>query len=107
LEGGVSDGDWIVVAAGENQILTFSLTTGEEKGHFFGIAPLVVAAAGVVAVERDAKELDLYDLNTQQLRSRYVFSDPIATKEVSGDGKRLLVLTNTQTVYLFNISGSN
>lgn len=107
LEGGVSDGDWIVVAAGENQILTFSLRTGEEKGHFFGAAPLVVAAAGVVAVERDAKELDLYDLNTQQLRSRFVFSDPIVLKKVSDDGKRLLILTNSQTVYLFDIPGSN
>lgn len=106
LEGGVSDGDWIAVAAGQNQILTFSLPSGEEKGHFFGIAPLLVAAAGVVAVERDAKELDLYDLNTQKLRSRYVFSDPIAMKKVSADGRRLLVLTNTQTLYLFNLAGS-
>jgi hypothetical protein len=107
LEGGVADGDWIVITAAENQIMTFSLPTGEEKGHFFGLAPLLVPAAGVVAVERDAKQLDLYDLNTQQLRRRYVFSDPIVLKRMSPDGKRLLVLTNTQTVYLIDMTATS
>lgn len=107
LEGGGSDGDWVVLTATGNQILTFSLASGVEKGHFFGIAPAVLASAGVLAVEKDAKELDLYDLDSQQLRRRYVFSDPIALKHFSDDGKRLLVLTASQTAYLLDTTAPN
>ena len=102
LEGSGADGAWAVLTAEGNQILTFSLASGEEKGRYFGTAPVVVAAAGVLAVEKDAKELNLYDLESQQLRRRYVFADPIAVKKMSADGKRLLVMTASQTVYLFD-----
>jgi len=59
----------------------------------------------MLALEKDAKEVDLYDLDSQQLRRRYVFTDPIALKRLSGDGKRLLVLTASQTVYLLDTTG--
>jgi hypothetical protein len=49
-----------VVTAAGNQILAFSLASGLEKGHFFGTAPVIVASAGLLAVEKDAKELDLF-----------------------------------------------
>ncbi|MGE5056977.1 MAG: hypothetical protein ACM3WP_22695 [Acidobacteriota bacterium] len=107
LQGGVSDGDWIIATAAGNQILTFSLSSGAEKEHFFGVAPLLVSRAGLLALERDAKELEIYDLNTQQLQRRYIFADPIAWKRISADGKRLLVLTNAQNVYLFDTNFSN
>jgi WD40 repeat protein len=107
LEGGGSDGDWVVLTATENQILTFSLSRGLERGHFFGTAPALMASAGLLALEKDARELDLYDLDSQQLRRRYVFSDPIALKRMSADGKRLLVLTASQTVYLLDTSAPN
>lgn len=58
-------------------------------------------------MEKDAKELDLYDLESQQLRRRYVFSDPIALKRMSDDGKRLLVLTASQTAYLLDTTVPN
>jgi hypothetical protein len=66
-----------------------------------------MASAGLLALEKDARELDLYDLDSQQLRRRYVFSDPIALKRMSADGKRLLVLTASQTVYLLDTSAPN
>ena len=107
LEGGTADGDWVVVTAAGNQILAFSLASGIEKGHFFGTAPVVLASAGLLAVEKDAKELDLYDLESRELRRRYVFSDPIAIKRMSDDGKRLLVLTASQTAYLLDTTVPN
>ncbi len=61
----------------------------------------------VGAVDKDAKELDLYDLGSQQLRHRYVFSDPIAVKRLSDDGKRLMVLTASQTAYLIDTTAPN
>lgn len=102
VEGSVADGDWVVVLAEGNQILTFSLVGGAERGRFFGNSPVVLGKAGVLALEKDAKELDLYDLNSQALLRRYVFADPIALKRLSSDGKRLLVLTASQTAYLID-----
>ena len=101
-EGSISDGGWVVLSAAGNQILTFSLAGGVESGHFFGTAPLLLGSAGVLVLEKDAKEVDLYDLSSQQLRRRYVFADPVALKRVSDDGKRLLVLTVSQTAYLLD-----
>jgi hypothetical protein len=100
-EGGVSDGEWVALTAAGNQILLFSLSSGLERAHFFGRAAAVAASAGFLAVEKDAKELDLYDLDSQQLRRRYVFSDPIALRRMSADGKRVLVLNASRTLYLF------
>jgi WD40 repeat protein len=102
LEGSSSDSDWIVLSAEGNQVLTFSLSSGVEKGSYFGYSPVAAASAGLLVLERDAKEVDLYDLASQQLRRRYVFSDPVAVKRLSSDGKRLLVLTDSQTVYLLD-----
>jgi hypothetical protein len=102
VEKGSADGDWLVVTATGNQILLFSLATGAEKAQFFGILPVLVASASMLAIEKDTRELDLYDLNTQQLQRRYIFSDPISLKKFSDDGKRLLVLTASQTAYLID-----
>jgi hypothetical protein len=105
-EGSVSDGAWVVVSAQGNQIVSFSSTSGEERGHFFGSLPVVVGSTNTLAVEKDARELDLYDLNSQQLRRQYVFADPIALKHFSEDGQRLLVLTASQTAYLMDLTAS-
>jgi hypothetical protein len=103
-EGSFADGDWVVVSAAGNQVLAFSLASGAERGHFFGTHPLILGSAGVLALENDAKEVDLYDLNSQQLRRRYIFADPVSVKQLSADGKRLLVLTASQTAYLIDTS---
>jgi len=105
-EGSVSDGAWLAVSAHGNQIVTFSLTTGEERGQFFGNLPVILGSTNTLAVEKDARELDLYDLNSQQLRRQYVFADPIALKHFSEDGQRLLVLTASQTAYLLDLTAS-
>ena len=67
---------------------------------------MVVGSTNTLAVERDARELDLYDLNSQQLRRQHVFADPIALKHFSEDGRRLLVLTASQTAYLLDLTTS-
>jgi len=107
FEGSAADGDWLVLTAAENQILTFSLASGLEKGQFFGTAPFVAGSAGLMALEYDERDLDLYDLDSQQLRRRYIFSDPIILKYLSYDGKRLLVVTASQTAYLLDTTAVN
>jgi WD40 repeat protein len=101
------DGDWVVISANDNQIMTYSLTTGEEKGHFFGTSPLASSAAGLLAMENQAGQVSLYDLVTAQLRQRYVFSDPVSLMRFSPDGKRFFVLTANQDVYIFDTQATN
>jgi WD40 repeat protein len=99
-------GDWVAVSASGNQVLTYSLTSGEEKGHFFGTHPLLSSVSGLVAVENEARELTIYDLATSRLHSEYVFPEPISIKRFSPDGKRLFVLTVNQTVYIIDVTAN-
>ena len=101
------DGDWLIVSASNNQVMTYSLATGEEKGHFFGIRPLSSSAAKLLAIENQTGEVALYDHTTGQLRHRYVFGEPVSLTSFSADGKRLLVLTASQALYIFDTQGSD
>jgi WD40 repeat protein len=101
------DGDWVVISANNNQIMTYSLTTGEEKGHFFGTSPLASSAGGLLAMENQAGQVSLYDLVTAQLRQRYVFSDPVSLMRFSPEGKHFFVLTADQDVYIFDPRATN
>jgi hypothetical protein len=107
LERAQVDGDWVAAAAQGNQVLTYSLASGDEKGHYFGSFPLISARGSLLAVEKGPNEVDLYDLTTQQLRHRYEFPSPVALKKISGDGKRLFVLTAAETGYLMDVAAAN
>jgi WD40 repeat protein len=98
------DGDWVVASVGENEVLTFSLVSGDEKGRFFGFFPVTSAKADFLAVESNPNTLMIYDLASTRLRQKYTFPDPISLKGFSGDGKRLFVLTNSQTAYVLDVS---
>jgi len=107
LEHAIFSGPWIIAAATGNQILTYDLNSGEEKGHFFGSRPVVSSTGGMLAVENESGQIKLYDLATSQLRRELVFSGPISFKRFSPDGKRLFVLTANQTVYILDLTASN
>jgi hypothetical protein len=87
--------------------MTYSLTSGEEKAHFFGVRPIVSSRSGLLALENEPGQIRLYDIGTSKLRQQYVFSDPISFKTFSLDGKRLFVLTTNQTAYIVNVTVSN
>jgi len=107
LEYTASSGDWVIAAASDNQVITYSLASGEEKGHFFGVRPIVSSRSGLLALENESGQIRLYDLATSKLRQQYVFSDPISFKTFSPDGQRLFVLTTNQTAYIVNVTVSN
>ena len=98
------DGDWILASVGENQVLAFSLTTGQEKARFFGLHPDVSAVAGLIALESDPHTISLYDLTTSKLRHKYTFPAAVSASGLSGDGTRLFVLTNSQTGYVLDVT---
>jgi WD40 repeat protein len=97
-------GDYLIVSDTSNRVLLYSLSTGEQKGKFFGRAPAISKAAGLVSVETERGQLTLFDLSTGERRDRFDFSAPVSLAHFSDDGKRLLVLTADQTVYVLDLT---
>ncbi|HEY0170083.1 MAG TPA: M48 family metalloprotease [Pyrinomonadaceae bacterium] len=97
-------GDWLVVSDTSNRVLLYSLGAGEQRGKFFGRAPAVSKSAGLLSVETERGQLTLFDLSTGERRDRYDFSSPVSLAHFSDDGKRLLVLTADQTVYVLDLA---
>jgi hypothetical protein len=53
-------------------------------------------------VENEEGKLVVYDLSTLEKRDELSFSSPIKMLRFSHDGRRLFVLTSSQTVYLID-----
>lgn len=100
-------GDWVIATASGDQQLIYSVASGEEKAHFFGRNPVASSATGLLALDSEASRIKLYDLATSQVRNEYGFPEPVAIKRFSADGKRMLVLTVEQTVYILDVTGKN
>ena len=103
---GSANRNWAVMEAAGDQIMTYALPAGEGKGHFFGSRP-VLSMSGLLAVDSEKREVTLYDLSTSEPRQQYTFAEPVACKAFSRDGKRLLVFTTDQTVYLLDTTTSS
>ena len=97
-------GDWLIVSDTSNRVLLYSLSTGEQKGKFFGRAPAISKTAGLLSVETERGQLTLFDLATGERRDRFDFAAPVSLAHFSDDGKRLLVLTADQTVYVLDLT---
>ena len=106
VNGAYTRNDWVIVTASGNQVLTYSLASGEVKGHFFGGNPSA-SGNGLIALENDAGGLSVYDMGTSQLKQQYTFADPISFKLFSGDGSRLFVVTASQTAYILDLAAKN
>lgn len=96
---------WAVAQATGDQVLTYALPSGKETASFFGLHP-VLSTAGTLAIETGRREISLYDLSKIDLVQQYNFAGRVAFKAFSADGKRLLVLTTDQTVYLLDLVSS-
>jgi WD40 repeat protein len=94
---------WAVVEASGDQLIAYAVPSGEEEVQFFGSNP-VLSSSSLLAFDNDRREVTLYDLATSGERQQYVFAQPVACKIFSKDGKRLLVFTVDQTVYLFDVT---
>lgn len=98
-------GNWLVVSASGNQVLTYLLSSGEQKSAVFGTIPLCSPDGNLLAVNGEPGEVKLYALGGTESRD-YSFPDPVSFKQFSGDGKRLLVLTATQNVYILDVKAA-
>ena len=99
-------GDWVVVTASGNQVIAYSLASGQEKSHFFG-SNATTSGSGLLAIERESGQLSVYDVANSQLVQQYTFEDPVSFAVFSGDGKRLFVVTASQTAYILDVTAKN
>lgn len=97
-----AEGDWVLVGDNENRTRVYSLSTGEQKGILFGTYSMVSTAAGVLVVENEAGQMDVYDLKSLQKRNLLTFPYRISAWSFSADGKRLFVLSANQMIYIFD-----
>ena len=97
-------GNSVIVTDTQNRVLVYSLKTGEQKGRVFGSYATVSLAGNLLCVENERGKLAVYDLSTMEKRDEFVFSSPISMLRFSSDGRRLFVLTVSQTEYLLDVS---
>lgn len=102
----LSAADWVLVGAGKDRVLTYSLKTGDEVGHVFGAEPALSDSTRLYALNVSKNEVDVYDLATSQIRTRYTFPSSVSFKKFSADGQRLFVLTSDQTAYVLDLSAA-
>jgi WD40 repeat protein len=95
-------GDWVLVADNENRTRVYSLSTGEQKALFFGSFGMLSEAAGLLVVENESGQMDVYDLKSLERKNELMFPYRISAWSFSADGKKLFVLTGNQMVYLFD-----
>jgi WD40 repeat protein len=97
-------GDWVVIADTQNRVLVYSLSSGEQKGRFFGGNSTIAKTSGLLCVENELGQLTIYDLATMQKRDQFLFSSPVSLAQFTPDGKRLFVLTASQTAYVLDVA---
>ena len=98
------DKSWMAITTKDNSVIFYSLTTGKETGHVFGYAPLLSADSGVLVVLLSDTILNIYDLATTEFRTRLKFGAPVIFRAFSNDGKKLLVMTSDQMIYVIDLS---
>ncbi len=97
-------GDAVLVTDTQNRILLYSLKSGQLVGRAFGAYAEVSFKTGLVSVENESGKLANYDLATMNKRDSFTFSSPLSMLRFSPDGRRLMVLTTNQTVYMLDVS---
>lgn len=96
-------GDWVIASDTSNRVLVYSLKSGRQVGRVFGGFAAVSQTGDLLCVENEMGKLAVYDLRTMEKRDDFVFSSPIALLRFSPDGKRLVVITSNQYVYVLDV----
>jgi WD40 repeat protein len=101
-----SEGDWLVMVRDDMRITGFSLSSGMETLHLTAFYPSISAKTDLLAAIAAGGQLLLCDLKTGAKRSTQTFLSDVAYTRFSGDGRRLLVLTQTQELYVLDVAAA-
>lgn len=100
-------GDWIVVTDTLNRVLLYSTPTGERKAKWFGYHPQISRNGEWLCLANGRGHLIIYDLRALKQTEELSFANHVSAYAFSEDGKRLLVLTDDQTVFVFDIAAGS
>jgi hypothetical protein len=101
-----SEGDWLILVKDGVRITAVSLSSGTEQLHVTALIPSISAESGLLSVAQDGGRLLIYDLKSGARRGNYAFPEDILYSRFSSDGKRLLVLTEDQMVYVLDVTAA-
>jgi hypothetical protein len=102
-----SAGNWLVVVKDEMRITAVSIADGDERLHLTGTVSALSAAAGLLAVYQDGGRVNLYDLVAGARKQSFRLPENVVYLRFSADGKRLLALTEYQTVYVLDLTAKS
>jgi WD40 repeat protein len=94
--------DSLIVTDNRNRLLVYSLTTGEVQTRLFGSRPRLSRDGTRLCLTNGRGQLSLYDMRSLKRTAEFSFSAPVSSHEFSGDGTKLMVLTNDQTVFVLD-----
>ena len=100
-------GDWLVVTDNLNRILLYSISTGERKARWFGYGPQISPKGQWLCLANGRGHLIIYDLGTLKQAGDLSFANHVSAYTFSEDGKRLLVLTDDQIVFVLDATGGS
>jgi len=99
-----SVGDALFLLKDGKRVSVYSLQDGSLKARMVGGVLSANAQSNLFAVDEGLGRLFIYDLATATKLDQQIFPEPIAYTHFSDDGKRLLVLTKRQVVYVLDLS---
>lgn len=102
ITNGLSEGDWLVLHDSENRFLAYSIKERELKNRFFGAEAALNPSRNQIVVENYPGELTVYDLVSGESQGRLIFNSNAEFVRFSLDGRKLMVLTDQQKVYVFD-----
>jgi WD40 repeat protein len=100
-------GDWLVVTDTLNRVLLYSISTGERKAKWFGYRPQISQNGEQLCLANGRGHLVVYDLRALKPSEDLFFANLVSADAFSEDGKRLFVLTNDQTAFVFDVASAS
>jgi len=97
-------GTMLIVAKAEGRVTLYSLKDGEIKARLNGGSPAANERTQLLALVENDTHLGIYDLRSGKKLAVENIGQPILYAHFSEDGRRLLVLTRPQIVYVLDVS---
>lgn len=99
-----SVGDFLFLVKDNARVFVLSLRDGKLLVQAKGLQPVANGQSGFFVLDEGFGRLGVYDLRTGTKLEQQQFPDGLAYKHFSADGKRLLVLTQHQVIYVLDMS---
>jgi len=97
-------GESLIIADNQHRVLLFSFATGEQRARWFGDSPKLSEHGDRLCLANGRTHLLVYDVKTLKQTNEYFFADPVVLRIFSEDGKRLLVMTSDQTLFVLDLA---